>query len=165
MAASDSTVVFSQIDGSFVVSDGGANTLTFIFMQSDIEWTIETAPYTEARERNKHRATPVLRKTGDGNVTGSGSLLVASFLGSADETPYDVLTLTGTASAWATRAAGDKIALRGVLTVTGGGGGATQTVTFAYMVFTNVKVSPSGGDGLFMLTFDFVDHENYPVTA
>jgi hypothetical protein len=166
MAASDSAVPFSQIDGTLTASDGASASLEFDFVQSDIEWTVEGAPYTEAKVRNKHKATPVLRKTGDGNVTGSASLLVTSLRGSTDETPYEFLTQTGGSASITTRAAGDRKAIKLAFTVNASAaGGASQLVEFNYSVCQNVKVSPSGSDGLFLLTFDFTDHESAPTVT
>lgn len=168
MAASDSTTAFSQVDGAAVFSDGTAtpNTLTVGFVQADVAWTVEGAPYTEARVRNKHHSTPVLRKTGDGNVTGSMSLLVTSLKGDTAVTPYEFLTRTGGASAYKSTANGDKYAIKIAVTFNAtDAGGASQTVTFAYVVPTSIKVDPAGGDGLMMLSFDFTDHENAPTVA
>lgn len=166
MAASDSTTSFSQIDCTATVYDGGGNSLVLGLVQGDAKWTIEGEPYTEAKVRNKHASTPVLRKTGDGNVTGSMTLLVASFVGSAAVTPYEAITLTGGASGWTTTAAGDKKAIRLVLAPSAtAAGGASQSVTFAYLVPTNIQIDPAGADGLFSMSFDFTDHENAPVVA
>lgn len=167
MAASDSEIAFSQIDGTAVWYDGGANSLTLAFVQSDIKWTEETEPYTEARVRNMHASsTPVLRKTGDGNVTGSMRLLVSSVLGSAAVTPREALTFSGGAAGWATTARGDKKAGKLVLTLNASGAsGATQTVTFNYCVATNIKFDPAGAEGLMALDFDITDHENRPTYA
>src|SRR5688572_24286056 len=112
MAQSDSTSVFSQNDGTWTILDGGSNSLEIAFTQSDLSWAIEGDPYVEAKVRNKHASTPVLRKTGEGNVTASGRLLVKSLYGSAAVTPYEVLTLSGGAASWATTAIGDKKALK-----------------------------------------------------
>lgn len=166
MAGSDSTTSFSRVDCTATVYDGGGNSLVLGLVQADAKWTIEGAPYTEARVRNKHASTPVLRKTGDGNVTGSMTLLIASFFGSSAVTPYEALTLTGGAAAWTTTAAGDKKAIRLVLAASAtAAGGASQSVTFAYIVPMNIQVDPAGADGLFSMSFDFTDHENEPVVA
>lgn len=164
MATSDSTSVLSQIDGTCTVYDGSTNSLELALVQTDPEYTIEGAPYVEAMVRKKHLPIPVLRKTGDGNVTGSMSLLIRSFAGATAVTPYEVFTHTGLAASWTPTTIGDKPSLRLVFAVTDPSG-ASQTVTFAYLVASNVKIAPSGGDGLFMLTFDFTDHENAPVVA
>lgn len=166
MSASDSTTSFSMIDVSMSLYDGGSNSLAVGLIQSDAKWTIEGEQHTEARVRNKHASTPVIRKTGDGNVTGSLTALVASMKGSAAVTLYEWLTFTGSAAGYTTTAAGDKKALRMVLTGTNpSSGGATQTVTFAYCVFSNVAIDPAGADGLWTLSADFVDYENTPVVA
>lgn len=167
MAASDSVTSFSQIDCTATLYDGGSNSLVLGLVQADAKWTIEGKPYTEARTRNQHQSPrPVLRVTGDGNVTGSMSLLVASFYGSAAVTPYEAVTLTGGASGWATTAAGDKKAVKLILAANAtAASGASQTVTFAYLVATNIQIDPAGAEGLFMMTFDFTDHENEPAVA
>lgn len=166
MAASDKTTTFSKVDGAATLYDGGANSLAINFVQSDIKWTIDLGTYTEAMTRGKHQATPVLRKTGDGNTTGSMRLLITSLLGSAAVTPYEFFTHTGGASAFTTTAAGDRKANRLVVVFTDPStGGASQTVTFAYLVATSIAVDPEGGDGLMAIDLEFVDHENYPVVT
>jgi len=164
MSASDSAVPFSLIDGSLVLSDGSTNSLTVVFIQTEWNWTEETAPYTEARSRNKHHTTPTARKTGDGNVTGSFMALVSSLKGSAATTVYEVLKQSGTASGWVTTGAGDKKMIRAVLTGTNPTG-ATQTATFNYCIFTNIKIDPSGADNIWTVSADFTDLENEPTIA
>lgn len=166
MAASDSSVPFSLIDGAVVIYDGGSNSHTVAFVQTEVNWSVEKPPRTEARSRNKHHTTVTMRKMGDGNVTGSLSALVTSLYGSASVSLYEVLTTTGGASGWATVGAGDFVLLRMVLTGTAAAaGGATQTVTFAACEFSNVKVDPGGADGLWLVSADFIDHENQPTIA
>lgn len=165
MSASDSTTSFSKIDCSCVLSDGGSNSVTVGLVQADPAWTVEGAKYVEARVRDTHAATPVLRKTGDGNVTGSITALVATLRAATSSVPslYEILTGTGAAASWATTAAGDRKTLRMALTLNASGAsGATQTVTFNYCVFSNVKIDPAGADGLCSISADFVDHENVP---
>lgn len=158
----DSSSTYSQIDGTLVIGDG-TNSLTADFVQSDISWTEEGSSYTEAKSRNKHKTTPVLRKTAEGNITGSLSLLITSFRGNTAITPYEVFTRTGLGASWGNTAVGDKKASRLALTLdnTAASGGA-QTATFGFVVFTSVKVDPAGGDGLYLLTADFTDHEEAP---
>lgn len=163
MSTSDTQIPFSKIDGLLRVINGAGLSLEIIFVQSDLDWKEEGAPYTEAKTRNKHQATPILRKTGDGNVTGSAKLLVTSFRGATVVTPYEVLTDTGLASAYTSTAAGDRKAKKLEFYVdASAAAGASQTVAFNFAVVTNVSVSPGGEDGLFGLSFDFVDHEERP---
>lgn len=166
MASSDSTIAFSLTDGTVTASDGGANSLILTLVQTEINFTIEREPVTEARSRNKHLSTPVLRKTGDGNISGSMVLLVSSFKGSADETTYEVLTMSGTASGWTTTAAGDGKTIRLTFAaVNPSTGGASQTIAFNYCYCSNVKVEPGAADGLTSISFDFTDYENYPTVT
>jgi len=165
MSASDSVIPFSKIDWTLVLSDGGSNSITVGLMQTDISWTAEGAKYVEARVRDMHSATPVIRKTGDGNVTGSLMALVATLRSSSSSAPslYEVMTGTGAASSWATTAAGDRKTIRAALSGNASGaGGATQTVTFNYCIFANVKCDPAGGEGLMSISAEFTDHENAP---
>lgn len=164
MSASDSSSVFSQIDGTYTIYDGSTNSLEMPFVQSDLSWALEGDPYTEARVRNKHASTPVLRKTGDGNVTASARLLVKSFYGSSTVTPYEVLTLSGGAATWTTTAIGDKKALKHRIDFVDPSG-ATQRVEFNYAVAMNVSIDPAGGDGLMMLSFELTDHESKPTVS
>jgi hypothetical protein len=166
MAASDSTVDFSGIDATLVISDGSGNSITVSLVQADGGWTIEGDTYTEGRTRNLHRSTPVLRRTGSGNITGSVSANIASFRGSTAATLYEVLRFAGLASSWTTTAAGDKKALRFVWTYNASSaGGATQTVTHNYCVPMNVKFDPVGSDGLGMISFDWTNHESSDTVA
>ena len=164
MGASDTTSSFSQIDGVWTVSDGGANSLVMPFVKSDLSWALEGQPYTEARVRNKHQSTPVLRITGDGNCTASANVGVTSFYGSSAVTPYEVLTLSGGAASWATTAVGDKKSLRHTVVFTNPSG-ATQTVIFNYGVAMNISIDPAGDEGLMTLSFDLTDHENAPTVS
>lgn len=164
MAVSDSEIVYSQVDGTATVLDGAGNSLVLAFVQSDITWTEETPPYTEARVRNKHASsTPILRKTGDGNVTGTMRLLISTFYGSAAVSPREAITFADGASGWTSTSRGDKktFTLRLDLTAAAGGG-AVQRVSFNYCVATNLKFDPKGADGLMSLDFDITDHENAP---
>ena len=166
MSASDSVVDFSGIDLSLTIYDGSGNSLAIEHMQADGGWTTEGDTYTEGRTRGLHRATPVLRRTGSGNVTGSISVNVSSFKGSTAAKPVDVLHFSGLASGWTTTGAGDKKALRYVWTFNASAaGGATQTVTMAACVAMNIKFDPVGSDGLGMLSWDWTDHESVPVFA
>lgn len=161
MAASDTGVPFSIIDGALVATDGAAASYTFDLVQAEVVWTVEREKWTEAMSRQKHLSTPTARKVGDGRVTGSMTLLVSSMKGSANETAYEVLTLTGTASTWVTTGAGDmkmiKLTLTGTNTT-----GATQSVAFNYAITSNVKIDPQGAEGLWSISFDFTDLENTP---
>jgi len=160
MAASDSVVDFSQIDLSLVISDGSGNTLTVGLIQADGGWTIEGDTYTEGRTRGLHRSTPVVRRTGSGNVTGNVAANVATFRGSTAVTLYDVLRFAGLASSWTTTSAGDRKTLRLVWTLNASaGGGATQTATFNYCVIENIVFDPAGSEGLGRISFDWTDLE------
>lgn len=164
MAASDNTTIpFSQIDGTLVFSDG-TNSLTCSVVQMDPDWVLEGRPFVEARVRNKHQSTPVLRRTGDGNVTFSLDLLLTSMKGSTAATPYEWLTRTGSGASLLSVGAGDEPMTRITMTLNGSGAGApSQTTTFAYCVARNVKVGKV--DGMYHLTADITDHENEPTVT
>jgi hypothetical protein len=66
---------------------------------------------------------------------------------------YDDTTTTGV---------GDKKMSRMVVTETAPSG-ASQTITFNYVVFTNVQVGFE--NGIRIVTADFTDHENTPTVA
>jgi len=166
MASSDRTDgAFSQIDGDVYIYGGSPSTesLQLKLVQGDVTHTVETEPYAEARNRNKHLSTPILRKTGDGNVTGSVSLLVSSFKGSTAASVYEVFTGTGLAASWSSTASGDKKAKKMEMTVNDGS--LSQKLAFNYCVFTNVAVDPAGADGLYQVSADFTDHENAPTVT
>lgn len=166
MASSDRTDgAFSQIDGDVYVYGGSPATesLQLKLVVGDVNHVVEGDPYTEGKNRNKHLATPILRKTGDGNVTGSVSMLVSSFKGSTAASVYEVLTGTGLAASWSSTAYGDKKAKKMEMTVNDGS--LSQKLTFNYCVFSNVQVDPAGADGLFQVSADFTDHESAPTVA
>lgn len=163
MASSDTTVAISQIDDAIVLSDGTGTplTLTLALVKSSATWTVPNPTKAEMRPRDLHHSTPTLRKTGDGNVTGSLKLYIASFKGNSTKTPYEVFT---DSASWVTVGAGDGALVKMVITYTAAGaGGATQTATFAYCHFANVAVSYE--DGLLCLSCDFTDLENKPAIA
>jgi hypothetical protein len=162
MSASDSEISFSKVDCTCTAYDGSTNSLVIAGIQSDISLTREGTKYVEARTRDLHASgTPILRKVGDGNWTGSFSMLVSSFYGSTSVTPREFLTFTGGASGFTSTARGDKPACKLVLAISASGaGGAIQTLTLNYCVVTSVKIDPAGADGLFMMTVEFTDHEN-----
>lgn len=164
MSASDSAIPVSAIDIASIVLTDGSNSLTLALApKSTLEWTEETPPYVEVMHQGKHvSGAPVLRKTGDSNVTGKIVAYVTSYLGSSNETPYEVFTGKGTAASWATTGTGDKKSVRMVVTETVPSG-ASQTITFGYCVFTNVAVSWQ--DDIRVVTADFTDHENTPTVA
>lgn len=165
MAASDSSLPVSVIDiASMTLTDGGSNSLTLgLVPGGTFEYTVETPPYVEVMHQMQHvSGGPVLRKTGSGNVTGKLTSYVTSMYGSSNETPYEVFTRTGTAASWGTTGTGDKSATR-LAVVNTTPGGASQTTTFAYCVFTNVAISYQ--DGIMIVTADFTDHENAPTVS
>lgn len=164
MSSSDvSTIPFSQIDGAIVFSDG-VTSLTCGLVQTDPDWAIEGRPFAEARVRNKHQSTPVLRRIGDGNVTFKLDVLLSSMKGTTAATPYEWLTRTGSGSSLLSTGSGDEPMTRITFTLNGSAAGApSQTVTFGYCVARNVTVSKQ--DGLYHLTADITDHENEPTVA
>lgn len=164
MASSDTTVPFSVIDGALVITDGAAATHTVPLLRADFPFTIEGRKVTEVRVRELHMATPTVRITGDGNVTGTLTALLATAKGSADETLYEIGTYTGSPASWTTTGAGDAKLFRMTLTGTNSTG-ATQSWAFNYCRFSNVKVTPGGEDGLWTLSLDFVDFENVPTVT
>lgn len=154
MASSDNTTTpFSQIDGQLFIESGGADSIECQLVQMDPDWTEEGETYVEARVRNQHQSTVVLRKTGDGNCSLSLDILISSFRSLTSVTPYEALTGTGLASAWTAAGLGDRhnVRLRFLLSATGAGG-AAQTITFPVCVAANTKVGKS--DGLYHLTSD-----------
>ncbi len=160
MSQSDSVIPLSIVDGTLTAYDGGANSAVFPFIQTEWNWTRELAPFVEARTRNKHHGTPVLRKTGDGNITGAFTALVATLYGLLAPSLEEILGFTNGASGWATTSAGDRKTLRiALIGNASAAGGATQTYTFNYCAFSNIKVEPGGADGLWMISADFTDHE------
>jgi len=170
MAGSDNTVPLKYAASTVTLGDGTTipNTLVLDCIQSIGSWTVTGREYTEAMSADRHGTTkPVLVATKDGNVTGSVSLLVKSFWGATAVTPYEFLTFTAGASAYASTALGSKKALSIEVATAGAAedGNTAQTILFAYAVPTSVSIDPAGTDGMFTLSFDFVDHENAPTIS
>lgn len=167
MANLDSSIPFSgSEDESLVIKDGGANSITLTFAQGGLVVEEEQAPYVEARTRNKHQATPVVRKTGNGNLKITLKCLVTSFKGTANVHPYEALTFSGNAAAWASTSTGDKktLQLEHTLNSTVAGGGS-QLRTYKYCVPGPVSLDPMGADGLFLLSCELTDLEEAPTIA
>lgn len=159
-------IPFKGVVTTATLADGGANSLVLTLVQGSITWTEPGRAWTEAKERGRHQSTPVAVETDDGNCSGSCSFLVDSWAGSGSETPYEFLTFTGLAAAFASTAAGGRKAFK--LTVTMPStvdGGGSQTAVFAYCVLDSIDVDDSGTEGLTTLTFSFTDLENRPTYA
>lgn len=166
MASSDLAVPLSLTDVTSVTLTNGSRSVTMTFDQTAVEWKEEGEKFVEARTRDKHESTPITRKTGDGNCTFSAKFLVTGFRGSTAATPYEILTFTGLCASDTTIGVGDRKQIRVAMPFSASGaGGVTQTATFNYCVVSNVSVSPTGADGLFLCSFDAVDHENRPTLA
>ena len=148
------------------LADGGANTLLLKLVQGSITWTEPGPTYVEAMERGRHQSTPVVVDTDDGNCSGSCQFLVDSWAGSSTATPYEFLTFTGAAAAFATTSAGGRKTFK--LTVTMNStvdGGGSQTAVFAHCVLDSIDVDDAGTDGLTTLTFNWTDLESRPTYA
>lgn len=163
MAASDASVPNSIIDiTSIVISDGGANSKTLALVKGGITWSVEMAPVVEVKNQNLRTSPPTERKTGVGIVKGSLKAAVTSLLGSADESLYDVMTRTGLASGWANTCIGDT--KRGRMVVTyATPSGMSQTVTFAYVRFTEPSIDYD--EDILFVSADFTDLEEAPTVA
>lgn len=163
MADSDTEVPFSQIDLRVYLEDGAGNSIELELVQNDPEITVEGKPWSEARSRNQHASgTPIGRETGDGNITGSMTMLLKSFLGDTEVTPKEALTRTGNAAAWTSTMRGMYAIQIRIVADASASGGATQTTTYRYCVCRNVKWNFGGANGLATLSFDFTDLENEP---
>jgi hypothetical protein len=167
MAAFDSNgIPFKGAVSTATLGDGGANTLLLKLVQGSITWSEPGRAYVEAMERGRHQSTPVVVETDDGNCSGSCSFLVDSYDGSSAATPYEFLTFSGSASAFATTSAGGRKTFK--LTVTMNStvdGGGSQTAIFAHCVLDSIEVDDGGTDGLMTLTFNWTDLESRPTYA
>ena len=166
MAALDnSTTPFKVALTTIVVSDGGSNSLTLCLEQgSSITWSETGRTVAEAQVRGRHQTTPVLLETTDGNVTGSVTLLVSSWKGSSNVHPYEAMTLTGNAAAWATTAIGSGRTLKWLVTTNSTvDEGGSQAATFAYVHSDSIEVGEQ--EGLYSMTVSFTDFENRPTWA
>lgn len=164
MAASDSAIPFSQIDiTSVVLSDGASGSLTLaLAKEGALTWAVTNTPVVEVKHQGLRTTPPTERKVGVGMVKGSLTVAVSSFYGSANETPYEVMTRTGTAAAWGNTATGDTGRGRMVVTYTAPAG-ASQTATFAYIRFAEPSITFE--DGIMMLSAEFDDLEATPTIA
>jgi hypothetical protein len=165
MSASDSTVVWSIIDGALDIYDGSTNHLSVGLVKAVLKLTISLPKWQEATSNAKHLSTPTVRNVGDGTIKASLTALVATLKGNASVSLFEALTCSGGASSWTTTGAGDRKLLRMVVTMTGGGSGATQTITLGYCVTENIQIDPAGEGGLASLSVDITDLENLPTIA
>ena len=165
MAASDSVIAFSQIDDTVTLLDGAGASLLLLLLQAHGSYTVEEAPYTEVKPRNKHQSGggPVLRNTGEGVCSGSMTLYIATFKGSAATSPYEMLTFTGLAASNTSTGRGDRKQLKMRIDIdASAASGATQRLDFNYCAFKNIVYNPEGADGVATLSFDWTDHEARP---
>lgn len=164
MAASDSTIAFSTIDSVLTLYDGAAHSITVGLIQSEWQWTRTGATFVEVLVRGLHQSPPCFRKTGDGKITGSFKAAVATLYGSAGPSLDEWLHMTDGASAYTSTGTGDRKSLKAILvTNASGAGGASQTFTFRYCVFSNIAIDPSGG--IWMISADFEDAEENHLRA
>lgn len=163
MAASDSTISFADTDCRVYIEDSGSNSVEVTPRLGSITWSVPKKASTEVLHRGKHQSTPVVRTVGSASVTGAFSMSAGSFKGSTAATPYEALLALGVASGWANTASGDAVTRKIRITVTNPStGGATQTVTFAYVQSDEVAFDMGGNDGTCMLEFSFTDFEDQP---
>mgnify|MGYP003149210032 FL=1 len=151
---------------ALALADGGANTLTITLVQGTMTYTVPGRAWVEAMEKGRHQGTPVSIETTDGNVTGSITALVDSWLGDTAVTPMEFMTFTGGASGFATVGAGAKKQFR--LTVTTDStvdGGASQTIVFGNCICEPYDVDLGGTEEMATISFTFTDLENYPTYA
>ena len=166
MGASDRvTTSFADVDLEMTLY-GGSPSTEFCVVQlaeAGFSYTVETPPFAEVRHRNKHLATPAVRNTGSGNVTGSVSAKIASFKGSTAASLKEVLEGSGLAASWSSTGNGDRKMKK--LKAVFNDGDVSQTVNFAYCVFSNVQINSNGADGLATVTADFTDFEDFPAVT
>lgn len=163
MAASDSTISFADTDCRVYIEDGGSNSIEITPRLGSISWTVSAAPHAEVMHRGKHQTTPVVRKTGSANVTGTLRIGAGTFYGSTAATPYEALMGVGAGAAWTNTAAGDMISRKiRVVATNPSSGGATQTVTFGYVVTDSCAVDMGGEEGTAAIDVSFTDHEDAP---
>ncbi len=165
MAALDTvTIPFKDALVSIVLTDGAAATITLGVGQGSLTYAEEARTAVEARNRGRHQSPPVIVETGDGNTSGSITLLVTSLLGNANIHPYEFLTKTGNGSALSPTADGGRHTIQMAVTIDSTvDNGGSQTITFAYCDFASgVSMDTAGTDGLFTLSASFVDYENRP---
>jgi len=163
MASFDNAAPHKIATETVVLTDGTPNSLTLNLKQGQVTYSITDRAYTEALETGRHESTPVLVETDDGNVTGQFSFLLTSYVGATVQ-PHEMMLFRNGASAYTTTAAGSKKALKMVVTNNSTiDSGGSQSVTFAYCVFTDVSVGEQ--DGLLLVTGSFTDHENKPTYA
>lgn len=166
MAASDSPISFADTDCRVYIEDGAANSIEITPRLGSITWAETAPPSTEVMHRGKHQSTPVIRTTGSANVTGSFRMSAGTFRGSTAATPREALLGTGLGSSWTNTANGDTITRKIRVTVTNPStGGATQTITFAYVRCDECAIDMGGEDGTIALDFSFTDFENVPTYA
>ena len=161
------TTPFKVALTSIALSDGTGtpNTITLTLEQgSSITWSETGRTVTEARARGRHQTTPMVVETEDGNVTGSITLIVSSWLGDSNTHPYEAFTFTGNAATWTSVGGGGAPLLKWVATMNSTvDDGGSQAGTFSYVHVDSIDVGEQ--EGLYTIQATFTDYENRPTWA
>lgn len=166
MAALDSTTEVRVFHGAAAIQlTDGTNTVTVAF-QGEMSWERTGRTVSEARDRNRHKSTPVLTEAEDGNISISLSGKITSYLGSSNAHLYEVLTGTGQAASWTPTANGNAHSFRLIYTsLSSAAAGGNQTLTFNYCHCESQSINLNGDGGHEMLDASITDYENDPTIA
>jgi hypothetical protein len=165
MAAIDSTVPMTHHGATAITITDGSNTVTIVYTGS-FSWTETGRSVTEARDRGRHKSTPVIVETEDNDCAISFTGMITSFLGSSNTHLYEALTRTGNAAAWTSTGVGN--AYTYTLTATflnGEASGGSQTLTFTPCHTDSLALDGMGADGLMQVDATITAYINRPTVA
>jgi hypothetical protein len=140
----------------------GIYELVLILVNDGLNVDMPGEEYTEAMERGEHLARPILIKTKDVDITGSGSFRVASFTSTTGAyTPLEFLKRIGRGSGLpsAIQTGRDNIEIRQY----SWSEGSSETMILSPCVITNIGFNPKGDGDIGTITFDYVCHAKEPI--
>ena len=162
MAALDSSVTLTAYGAAAVtITDGAANSITMVG-EISLSWEETGRSVTEARERDRHLATPNVIETGDNNMSISMEFWVRSYLGSSNVHEYEALTFTGNASGWTTTVNGNAKCYTMDVAMLEPGGATTQNLSFPFCHTDSANSDPRGADGKASISASITSYANRP---
>ncbi len=165
MAALDSSVTTTAHGAAAVtITDGAANSITMVG-EISLSWEETGRSVTEARERDRHLATPNVIETGDNNMSISMEFWVRSYLGNSNVHEYEAMTFTGNASGWTTTVDGNAKCFTMAVQLIEPGAATTQTLTFPHCHLDTWSNDPRGADGKNSASVSLTSYANRPTKS
>ena len=169
MALDSSTPLKAQGSVAILAFDGTGTPLTSSgIFTGKYGWTRSGVSHVESRSQGKHKSTPVVTQTTDGNckITLEGE--ITSFEGSSNTHLIEALQTTGNAAAWVPTGDGDgkTFGLTFSLLESKASSPSTQTITFGVCTLDSMKVDVGVGDSdVVKFSATITAYTNDPVVA